>query len=234
MNGNLFTLSALALALNLVIAGGAYGAPPESNVLPSTAYTTEKGRALGTKYASALQALNAGIYHCMPWLDIPKESIGFFRPKHIVPPKDDRYLSLRIYVDQDPSPQFMALRFEDRASAMFSRYASEMLHRMTREGAILRDPAVDGFTVIIDWFKQTRQDGRQVRETIAVFAERPTAAGYLAGSMKIGELATRVVVFGWDGETPLGRVRVQGWEDGFVKTYHVANYQPQAGVTCQR
>jgi hypothetical protein len=128
----------------------------------------------------------------------------------------------------------MALRFEDRASAMFSRYVGEMLHRMTREVAILRDPAVDGFTVIIDWFKQTRQDGRQVRETIAVFTERPTAAAYLGGRMKIGELATRVVVFGWDGETPLGRVRVQGWEDGFVKTYHVANYQPEAGVTCQR
>jgi hypothetical protein len=36
----------------------------------------------------------------------------------------------------------------------------------------------------------------------------------------------------WDGETARGQVRLTAWEDDFVKTYKVANYQLQKGVTC--
>jgi hypothetical protein len=225
---------AVAALAVLAIVGGARAAPPEDNILPADQYTTDKGRTLGAKYATALRELNAGIYNCMPWLDVQRQGIGFFRPKHMTPPKDDRYLSLRIYVDQDPSAPFSALKFEERASAMFSRYVGEMLRRMTQTASILSDPAVDGFTVIVDWLKQTGGTGRPVRETIAVFTERPAAADYLAARAKIADLAARAVVFGYDGETPLGRFRLQAWEDGFVKSFQVANYQPDAGVTCRR
>ena len=144
-----------ALAASLVAAGGVLAAPPEDRIVPADQHSSEKARSLAAKYLNALRELNAGIYHCVPWVEIGRESIGFFRPKHL--PGDDRYLSLRIYVEQDPSPQFAALRFEERAAAMFSRYVGGMLRRMAAHAAVLADPALDGFTVIVGWLKQVAQ-----------------------------------------------------------------------------
>lgn len=225
-------LLAAALAGSLAVAGSALAAPPESHILPPDQHSTEKARALARKYADALRELNAGIYHCLPWLDVPNNSIGFFKPKHLA--GDDRYLALRIYVEQDPSPQFTALGFEGRASAMFSRYVGEMLRRMTKNAAILADADVSGFTVIVGWTKQIAQGGRPVHETIAVFADRPTAADYLAGRTTIVDFAARALVQGYDGEQTLGKVKVRAWEDNFLKTFQVANYKPEPGVTCAR
>lgn len=221
-----------ALAASLAWSGSALGAPPDDNILSPDQYTSDKARGLATRHEAALRELNSGIYNCMPWLDVPKQSIGFFRPKHLS--RDDRYLSLRVYVEQDPSPQFAALRFEERATAMFSRYVGVLLRRMTASAKILADPAVDGFTVIIGWLKQGAQvGGRPVHETIAVFVDKAAAADYLAGRARIRELASRVVVLGYDGETPVGQPKLQPWEDNFVATYQVANYQPASGVSCR-
>jgi len=221
-----------ALAASLVAAGGVLAAPSEDRIFQPDQHSSAKARSLAAKYLNALRELNAGIYHCVPWVEIGRESIGFFRPKHL--PGDDRYLSLRIYVEQDPSPQFAALRFEGRAAAMFSRYVGGMLRRMAAHAAVLADPAVDGFTVIVGWLKQVAQAGAQpVQETIAVFLPRPVAADYLAGRAKIADIAARGQVFGYDGATPLGQLRLQAWEDTFLSTYQIANYQPDPGVTCR-
>lgn len=221
-----------AVAASLVAAGGALAAPPEDRIVQPEQHSSQKARGLAARYLGALRDLNAGIYHCVPWVEIGRESIGFFRPKHL--PGDDRYLSLRIYVEQDPSPQFAVLNFEERASAMFSRYVSGMLRRMAAHAAVLADPAVDGFTVIVGWLKQVAQAGaRPVHETIAVFLPRSLAADYLAGRAKIQDMAARAQVFGYDGATPLGQLRLQAWEDGFLSTYQIANYQPDPGVTCR-
>ncbi len=221
-----------ALVASLVAAGGAFAAPPEDHLLPVDQHSSEKGRDLARKHAAALHALDAGIYDCMPWLDILKNSIGFFKPKHLN--GDTRYLSLRIFVEQDPSPQFMALGFQGRASAMFSRYVGEMLRRMTQNNTLLGDARVDGFTVIVGWTKQIVEDGRPFHETIASFTEKAVAADYVAGRVTIGDLARHTVVLGYDGDKPLGQVKLQAWEDTFVKTFQVANYQPAAGVSCPR
>jgi hypothetical protein len=223
-----------ALALTLLTTRGALAAPPDDRVLAIDQYTSEKARALGQKYATALGDLNAGIYHCLPWLHVPKESIGFFRPKHLGKPRDDRYLSLRVYITQDGSPQFAALKLEERAAAMFSRYVGAMLRRMTERQELVADPLLDGFTVIVDWLKPTSQlEERPVRETIAVFADRPTVADYVAGRASIRDLAARASVFGFDGETPVGQLKIQAWEDNFVKTFRIANDRPEPGVTCR-
>ncbi|OLC89155.1 MAG: hypothetical protein AUJ05_13250 [Candidatus Rokubacteria bacterium 13_1_40CM_3_69_38] len=205
-----------ALALGLIVVGRAVAAPPDDRILAVDQYTSEKARTLARKYAPALRDLNAGIYHCLPWLEVSKESIGFFRPKHLVPSKDDRYLSLRIYVDQETSPQFASLKMDGRAAAMFSRYM------------------VDGFTVIVHWLKPTIEAGAQpVNETIAAFIERSVVADYLAGRARASDLASRATVLGFDGKTALGRLSVSGWEDDFVKTFQIANYRLEPGVTCR-
>ena len=216
----------------LLLAGLAEAAaPPEDRILGPDRYTTDKGRALGSTYGTSLKQLNATIYHCMPWLEVPREGIGFYKPRDAA--RDDRYLSIRVYIEQEASTQFTAMPVEQRASSMFSRYVGPLLRRMTTNRAMLNDTALDGFTVILEWLKATPMSGgRPVHETIAVFLDKPTAMDYLQGAVKASELPNRARVYGWDGETALGRLRLAAWDDNFVSTFKVQNYQLAPGVTC--
>src|SRR2546428_13776149 len=175
-----------------MIVGSALAAPSEDRILPVDQYTSQKARTLAQKYAPALRALNAGIYHCLPWLDIPKQSIGFFRQRTLAQPQDQRYLSLRIYIEQEASPQFAALGLKERASAMFSRYVGAMFRRMTERAELVTEPLLDGFSVILGWVKPTSQPGeRPGHGTIAVFAARPTIAAHIAGRPVVRDPASR-------------------------------------------
>lgn len=231
MSGRL-TLAAGLVAGGLVIAGGAFAAPPDDRVLPPAMHHTEKARALAAKHARALRDLNAEIYHCLPWVEVQKHSIGFYKPRHLV--EDNRYLSIRLYIEQEPSPQFSSLSLEQRGAAMFSRYVGPLLRRMTRHAGVRNDDTIDGFTVILEWLKQlpTAAGQRPVHETIAVFIEKAAADEYLSGQATSRDLATRAGVLGFDGETALGSLRLSAWDDDFVSTFRVKNYQPEAGVTC--
>ena len=223
----------VSLTLALGLPGGSVAAPSDDRVLPVDSYTSEKGRTLARTYAGALQKLNAQIYHCMPWVEVQKQSIGFFKPKNAT--QDDRYLSIRIFVEQEPSPQFASLAVEERASSMFSRYVGPLIRRMAAYVPPTGDPSLDGFTVIVEWVKQQAAGGsdRPIHETIAVFVDRATALEYLGGSVAARELATRARVMAWDGTSSLGALNVSAWEDNFVSTYKVQNYQLEKGVTCQ-
>lgn len=235
MSGRLtaFAVAVLGLA---GLAGGASAAPPgppDDRLLPPAMHASEKGRALATRHAHAMRELSTEIYHCMPWVDVAKHSIGFFKPKDAA--QDDRYFSIRLYVEQRPSPEFARLTMDERASAMFSRYVGPMLRRMARPAEVVNDDAIDGFTVIVEWLKQAPSAGtRPVHETIAVFIQKVDADEYLSGRLGIRELATGVRVLGWDGETPAGRLRVSGWDDDFVATYKVKDYRVEPGVVCQQ
>lgn len=215
----------------LMLTQGAAAAPAEDRLLPVDQHSSDKARTLAAAHAGALRELNAVLYHCMPWVEVQKNSIGFFRPKHL--DSNERYLALRIYIEQDPSPEFARLRVEDRASAMFSRYVGPLLQRMTKDPTVAADPDLDGFTLVLEWTKQVPKPGdRPVHETIAIFIEKSTARDYLAGAISIVEMAAKTVVFGFDGETALGAMRFAVWDDDFVKTFKVANYVLEPGVTC--
>lgn len=225
---------ALALLLTLALALLALAASPsEDRILPADQYTSEKARRLATTHAQALRELNAGVYHCLPWLEVHKHSIGFFKPKGAV--QDERYLAMRVLIEQDPSPKFAAMRVEERGSAMFSRYVGPLLRRMAANRAVVADSNLDGFTVILEWQKQAaRVNGdRPVHETVAVFIRKAVAAEYLAGRASIGQLADGSRALAWDGETALGQLRLTAWDDNFVATYKVANYEVDKGVTCR-
>jgi hypothetical protein len=225
---------ALGLLALTCTTGLAAAAPtvPTDRVLPIDQYQSEKARRLATTHAGALRDLAAGVYHCMPWVDVQKHSIGFFKPKHVE--KDDRYLSIRMYIEQDPSAEFSALPVEERASSMFSRYVGPMLRRMNQNPALLADSSLDGFTVIVEWLKQQPGAGaRPVHETLAAFVDKATATAYLKGTIRSRELAARSRVIGFDGETGLGQLRLSAYDDGFVSTYKVKNYELPAGVSCQ-
>ena len=222
------TLVALALTAPLP----APAAQSDDSVLPAEQHTSEKGKRLAARYTPALREMSAKIYHCMPWVEVKKNGIGFYKPKHLE--GDNRYLSINLYIDQQPSPEFAAYSIEERASRMFSRYVGPMVRRMAASPGLLADNSLDGFTVILEWLKQVpaSPSARPVHETIASFLDRSTANEYLSGRIPARELAARARVLAWDGETSLGPIRLNSWEDDFVATYKVANYQVAPGVSC--
>lgn len=223
---------ALGAALAWLVVPPASAAPSDESVLPPEQHTSEKGKRLAGRYAPALREVSAKIYHCMPWVEVKRHGIGFYKPKHLE--GDYRYVSVNLYIDQQPSPEFAAYTIEERASRMFSRYVGPMVRRLASTPGLLSDPTLDGFTVILEWLKQaaTTSTARPVHETIAVFLERTTAVDYVAGRLPARELAGRARVLAWDGETALGPVRLTSWDDDFVATYKVANYQLAPGVSC--
>ena len=230
------TLSVVLAVTSLVLilfAGVAAAQASGDRILSNDQYTSDKARRLAQSHDGALRELNEGVYHCLPWLEVQKQSIGFFKLKGAT--QDDRYLSMRVYIEQDPSPQFSKLRTEERAAAMFSRYVGPLVRRMAASRPLLTDNQLDGFTVILEWQKQAVSAGdRPVHETIAVFLKKAVVTEYLAGRSSVGHLAEVAQVLGWDGETALGALKLKAWDDNFVSTYKVANYQVASGVTCRQ
>jgi hypothetical protein len=221
---------ALALLLGPTVAAAA---PSDDGVMPADMHTSDKGKRLATTYQAPLREISAKIYHCVPWVEVKKHAIGFYKPKHMTA-SDTRYLSINLYIDQQPSAEFAAYKVEDRASRMFSRYVGPMLRRMASPPGLMADPNLDGFTVILEWLKQmpAAKSERPVHETIAVFLEKATVAEYMSGRLSARDLAARARILGWDGETSLGALRLASWDDDFVATYKVSNYQLAPGVSC--
>ena len=175
---------AASLTFTLAQVGPAAAAPSDDRLLAMERYTSDKGRTLARTYEPALRELNTQIYHCMPWVEVQKESIGFFRPKPAT--QDDRYLSIRIFVEQEPSPQFASLAVEERASSMFSRYVGPLIRRMAAYVPPTGNPAPDGFTVIVEWLKQ---HGYRVLENVK--------GGYGAAIRAGVEAATGDIIVEW-------------------------------------
>jgi hypothetical protein len=229
--GALAALAIAAVGALLGLGVGALASPAEDRILPLSGYTTEKARVLAKTHAAALSEMNAYIYHCVPWVETQKESIGFFKPKHLG--GDDRYLAIRIFIEQDPSPAFAALDQNNRAAAMFSRYVGFLLRQMTKSPDILADPAVGGFIAVLEWRKQeASSEGRPIHETIAVYVPKLLARDYLTGKMTIDVLAQRARVMGWDGERALGQLHLPAWEDNFVTTFKLPNYKLDPAAKC--
>jgi hypothetical protein len=228
-----------ALALRVILILTAFvlvfaraGAAQSDLVIPADQYTSQTAKRLAATHAAALRDVAGTLYHCLPWLEVHRHSIGFFKPKHAS--NDDRYLSVRVFVEQEPSDSFVALGAEGRAGAMFSRYVGHLLRRMARNRALVGDADLAGFTVIVEWVKQGAQiNGRPVHETIAAFVPKPLALEYLTRRVGAADLARRSRVLGFDGETALGEITVRAYDDDFATTYKVANYDTPAGVDCR-
>ena len=161
MTNTLLARAILGLTAAAMLALGASravaAADPPDRVLQVDRYTSDKGRALGQKFQGPLRDLNAKVYHCMPWLEVKTEGIGFYKPKHLE--GDARYLSVNVTVDQQPAPEFTRLPLQDRVSAMFSRYVPHLLRSMA-SGDLLKDPSLEGFTVIVSWLKAEPTSGQ--------------------------------------------------------------------------
>src|SRR5688572_20145192 len=125
-------------SLVVVLALAAPALAQSELVLPTDQYSSAKARRLATHHAPALRDLGTSLYHCLPWLEIHRGSIGFFKPKHVS--TDERYLSVRAFVEQEASASFTRLAPEQRAAAMFSRYVGHLMRRMAVSRALVDDP----------------------------------------------------------------------------------------------
>ena len=231
MLGRAIVGMAAAATLTFLVNPASAAEAPADRVLSPDRYTSDKGRALGQKYQGTLRDLNAKVYTCMPWLDVKTEGIGFYKPKHI--DGDVRYLSLNVNVDQQPAPEFTKLSVQDRVSSMFSRYVPHLIRSMATND-LLKDPNVEGFTVITSWLKADPSSGQPaVMETSASFVPKSVAVDFLRGKASVAQLAEGSHVIAWDGETKLGQVKAKAWADDFVLTYKVAGYTPDPKVSCQ-
>jgi hypothetical protein len=194
-------------------------------------YKTVKARNLATTHQPLLKQMREEIYYCMPWVGVQKAGIGFRQPKGAV--EDDRYLSVWIVIDQDEDARFAALPAERRASAMFSRYGTDLLRRMASLQPLVADPNVQGFSVVLSWLKPgTGGAGQPVNETLALFVDKQTTLAFLGKRVAAGEFTRRAKFSVFDGVQDMGRLPIEIWEDSFVRTHKVANYEAPKGQRC--
>ena len=219
-------LAALALIFVIPIPAAA-----DEAIMGIDQYKTPKARTLATTHQALLQQMREEIYHCMPWVGVQKAGIGFRQPKGAT--EDDRYLSVWIMIDQDEDARFSALPAERRASAMFSRYGTDLLRRMAALQPLVADPNVQGFSVVLSWLKPGTGGAVQpVNETLALFVDKPTALGFLGKRVSSSEFTRRAKFSVFDGVQDMGRLPLEVWEDSFVRTYKVSNYEAPKGQKC--
>lgn len=219
-------VAALAIILFIPVPAAA-----DDAIMSVDQYKTAKARTLATTHQSLLKQVREEIYHCMPWVGVQKAGIAFRQPKGAV--DDDRYLSVWIVIDQDEDPRFSALPPERRASAMFSRYGTDLLRRMAQHQALVADPNVQGFSVVLSWLKPGTGGAVQpVNETLALWSDKQTTLGFLAKRVPAGEFTRRAKFTVFDGVQDMGRLPLEVWEDSFVRTHKVANYEAPKGQRC--
>jgi hypothetical protein len=219
-------LAALALIFVIPVPAAA-----DEAIMGIEQYKTPKARTLATTHQPLLKQMREEIYHCMPCVGVQKAGIGFRQPKGAA--EDDRYLSVWIMIDQDEDARFSALPAERRASAMFSRYGTDLLRRMAALQPLVADPNVQGFSVVLSWLKPGTGGAVQpVNETLALFVDKQTTLGFLGKRVSAGEFTRRAKFSVFDGVQDMGRLPLEVWEDSFVRTFKVANYEAPKGQRC--
>ena len=223
---------AAALAAGLLLgSAGPCLALPEDGITPPEQYSTAKARTLATTYKAQLLQFSEQIYHCLPWLGVTKNGIGFRQPKGAA--SDDRYLSVWISIDQADDGRFGTLPLAWRVSAMFSRYGVDMLRRMTQLTGIASDADVYGFSVILSWLKPGSDATRQpISETLALFIDKASLRDFLAKRLPASEFTSRATFNVFEGKDPVGRVSLDVWEDNFNSTFKLKNYVLAKGQKC--
>ncbi len=208
-------------------------APLDEVLMPLERYTTTKAKALATTYRPQLGQFYENIYHCLPWVDVYKNGIGFRTPRGAT--GDDRYLSVWIWIDQNEDSQFSAMPRERRVSAMLSRYGVDMLRRMSALTGITADANVQGFSVVLSWLKpgtNGRPGVQPVNETLALFTDKASGLEFLAKKLPGAEFLNRARFSVFDGQQEIGRLPLEVWDDPFVSQFKLKNYEPPKGQHC--
>jgi hypothetical protein len=223
----------LGVLIVLAVAGLVHAVPPEEAIMPLEQYKNERARALAAAHGPRLRQIYDNVYHCLPWLDIHKEGLGFRKPRGAK--GDDLYLSIWVWVEQIVTPEFSAMPWGQRASAMFSRYGVDLLRRLASDNKLATEPGLSGYAVVLSWLKPekaTEPGVKGVAETLAVFADKPTVHGFFGLTVTSADFARRAMVAAFDGKAEVGRVALEIWEDSFAKTFKLKDYAPDPSHRC--
>jgi len=207
-------------------------AAPEDAITPIDQYTTAKAKALAGAYQSQLLQFSDYVYHCLPWIGVVKNGIGFRQP--VGAEADDRYLSVWISIDQKTDGPFGDLPLDGRVSAMFSRYGVDMLRREAQLDGVASDANVKGFSVVLSWLKPASSGGGKtpLMETLALFIDKSSLAEFLAKRLLPPEFTSRATFNVFEGKERVGRVALDVWEDNFNSTFKLPNYVLAPGKKC--
>jgi hypothetical protein len=223
----------LLLALmSAVSTASAVGTSAEA-LMPPEQYTTTKGRALAARYRPQMVDLFDFLFHCTPWVDVQRASLGFRTPRGSQ--ADDRFLSVWIWIDQHDDGPLAKIPQEQRASAMFSRYGVFLLHRMAAIPGLDADPDVSGYSVVLSWIRPDSRGSKaspEVNETIVMFVDKATARDYLAKQLPPADFVSRSKLVLFNGTAEIGRIGLEVWDDPFAQTFKPANYKPAKGKGC--
>jgi len=224
---------AFVAALAAVFAAGAataVQAGPADYLLPVEEHRTAKARALAAKYRPQLLKFSEYVYHCLPYVEI-KHGLGFKRnPKESA--TDDRFAALWLYVEQGEDKSFAALSPARQASAVFSRYGVPMIRRMAAMQGLASDQDVSGFSLVLAWVKPGSDPNQPTIETLATFMDQVTTRAFLGNALPASDWVDKMKIYFYDGKSEMGRLPLEVWEDNFIATYKVPNYEVQKGFTC--
>ncbi|MFQ5896882.1 MAG: hypothetical protein ACE5JN_01350 [Candidatus Methylomirabilia bacterium] len=207
--------------------GAAHAAPLEEAIMPLERYSSTKARSLAARYSSELRRIYDDTSRCLPWLHIKKHGLGFRKPHGAL--GDDFYLTLWVWVDQTITPEFTAMSQASRASAMFSRYGTNLLRRLSRLHRLAADRELAGYSVVLSWLKpagRAEHQGRPTAETLAVFVDTATAQEFLAQTVTPAQFVKQARVIAFEGTSALGRLPLTIWEDGFIGTFRPKDSTP--------
>jgi len=223
----------LGIGILLGLFGVAHAAPPEEAIIPLAEYKSDQAQHLATTYSAQLRQFYDNVYHCLPWLDIRKRGLGFRTPRGAQ--RDERYLSIWVWVEQEINSDFTSLSPARRASAMFSRYGVDLLRRLSLLPQLAAEPQLAGYSVVLSWQKPdpgTKPGAQPVAETLAVFADKTAVQGFFAREVSPAEFADRAVVAAFDGKSALDRPALEIWEDPFTATFKLKDYTPDPSHRC--
>src|ERR1700730_5909055 len=224
---------AFVAALAAVLVAGAatpIQAAPADYLLPVEKHTTPKARALAVKYRPQLLQFSEYVYHCLPYVEI-RNGLGF-KKNAKDRATDDRFAALWIYVEQGEDKSFATLSPARQASAIFSRYGVPMLRRLAAMQGLASDPDVYGFSLAPAWVKPGSDPKQPTLETLATFMDQTTTRAFLSKTLSASEWVDKMKIYFYDGEKEMGPLPLEVWEDNFIATYKVPNYEVQKGFTC--
>jgi hypothetical protein len=200
----LLWVSVIGLALGLVPSLANAQRSYEETILPLPQYRAADARLLADAYAGELRLLYDDLRRCEPELDFNAPGIGFRKPRG--KPQLAPHLSIWMIADQSVGPNGGDLA--TRAADAFQRYGSRLFHRLLARDAVRTDPRLGGYGLVLTW--TWSPPGEDLRgETMVVFADGKSAAGFAGGELPATALLERSDIRLFEGDTERTGVRIR-------------------------
>jgi hypothetical protein len=195
--------ASLAVALGLLASPASAQRSFEETILPLPQYRAADSRALAEAHAAELRHLYDDLRRCAPELDFNQPGIGFRKPRG--KPQLAPHLSIWMIADQGVGASGGDLA--TRAADAFQRYGSRLLNRLLARDVIQADRRVGGYGLVLTWmWSPPGEDQRG--ETLVVFVDGPSAAGFVGGALAASALLNHADIRLFEGDTEKTGVRI--------------------------